>query len=262
MWDNYGKTLVVDFLKQLNQASTAVLMLDYDGTLAPFQTERDRAYPYPGIVPILDRIIQSGKTKVIVVSGRPVREVESLLHPLNDIDIWGAHGLEHLSADGTYQSTPIDSSISETLAQAKEWLRKSGLPDLDEIKPGGIAFHWRGLPAFEIKRLQTQIQAGWRLFAEKAGLKLLDFDGGIELRATHPDKGDAVAEILKRADASAPAAFLGDDLTDEDGFRVLDGRGLSVLVRSEYRRTQAKAWLRPPNELINFLEQWSRMLSK
>ena len=259
MWDSYGKDTVADFLRQLNQASTATLMLDYDGTLAPFQTDRDRAYPYPDIVPILDRIIQSGRTKVFVVSGRPVREIESLLHPLTDIEIWGAHGLEHLLSDGTYQSTTIDSSISETLAQAEEWLRESGLPDMAEIKPGGIAFHWRGLPAFEIKRLQVRIQEGWLEFAKKPGLKLLDFDGGIELRATRPDKGDAVAEILKRADPRAPAAFLGDDLTDEDGFRVLDGRGLSVLVRSEYRMTQAKAWLRPPNELVDFLEQWSRM---
>ena len=126
MWDSYGKDTVADFLRQLNQASTATLMLDYDGTLAPFQTDRDRAYPYPDIVPILDRIIQSGRTKVFVVSGRPVREVESLLHPLTDIEIWGAHGLEHLLSDGTYQSTTIDSSISETLAQAEEWLRESG----------------------------------------------------------------------------------------------------------------------------------------
>jgi trehalose-phosphatase len=239
-----------------------MLMLDYDGTLAPFQIERDRAYPYPGIVPILDRIIQSGKTRVFVVSGRPVREVESLLHPLADIEIWGAHGLEHLLADGTYQSTTIDSSISETLAQAEEWLRDSGLPDTAEIKPGGIAFHWRGLPAFEIERVQSRIQEGWRKFAEKPGLKLLGFDGGVELRATHPNKGDALDAILKTEDPCASAAFLGDDLTDEDGFRVLDGRGLSVLVRSEYRTTQAKAWLRPPNELIDFLEQWSRALSR
>jgi trehalose 6-phosphate phosphatase len=262
MQDSIGKTLVADFLRQLNQAPTAMLMLDYDGTLAPFQTERDRAYPYPGIVPILDRIIQSGRTKVFVISGRPVREVESLLNPLTDIEIWGAHGLEHLLEDGTYRSITIDSSISEALALAEERLHESGLSHMAEIKPGGLAVHWRGLPASEIKRLQARIHGDWSEFAKNPGLKFLGFDGGIELRATRPDKGDAVAEILKSADPCAPAAFLGDDLTDEDGFRALDGRGLSVLVRSEYRKTQAKAWLRPPDELIDFLEQWSRKLSR
>jgi trehalose 6-phosphate phosphatase len=49
---------------------------------------------------------------------------------------------------------------------------------------------------------------------------------------------------------------LGDDLTDEDAFQVLEGRGLSILVRAAYRETIARAWLRPPQELIAFLEQW------
>jgi trehalose-phosphatase len=58
-----------------------------------------------------------------------------------------------------------------------------------------------------------------------------------------------------------PVAFLGDDITDEDAFRVLGQRGLSVLVRSEHRETEAQAWLRPPRELIDFLLQWSNNIS-
>ena len=259
MQNHYDKTAVADFLKQLNRAATALLMLDYDGTLAPFQKDRDHAYPYPGIIPILDRILQSERTRVVVVSGRPVREIEALLAPLANLEIWGAHGLEHQLADGTYQTAEIDSGVSETLLQAEEWLRGSGFAPMAEIKAGGVAVHWRGLPASEIERVQSRIHEGWSRFAKHPGLKLLAFDGGIELRTTRPDKGDAIAEILKTADASTPAAFLGDDLTDEDGFRVLNGRGLSVLVRSEYRETQARAWLQPPHELIDFLEQWSTM---
>lgn len=62
--------------------------------------------------------------------------------------------------------------------------------------------------------------------------------------------------ILADTDPAAAVAFLGDDLTDEDAFRVLSKRGLSVLVRPEYRETMAKAWLRPPHELVEFLALW------
>ena len=53
-------------------------------------------------------------------------------------------------------------------------------------------------------------------------------------------------------------AYLGDDRTDEDAFRALRGRGLSVLVRAEPRETAADAWIRPPEELIEFLRTWRR----
>ena len=56
-------------------------------------------------------------------------------------------------------------------------------------------------------------------------------------------------------------AFLGDDLTDEDAFRVLGDRGISVLVRPEYRETRAEVWLKPPHELIDFLKQWFNRIS-
>jgi trehalose-6-phosphatase len=51
-------------------------------------------------------------------------------------------------------------------------------------------------------------------------------------------------------------AYLGDDRTDEDAFKALAGRGLAVLVREELRPTAAAVWLRPPVELLDFLQRW------
>jgi trehalose-phosphatase len=112
------------------------------------------------------------------------------------------------------------------------------------------------MPPVEARRIQALTQDGWTPLAERSGLKLLQFEAGLELRVSHPDKGDAVRTILAALDAKVPIAFLGDDLTDEDAFQVLRGRGLTVLVRDDYRETMAEAWLRPPAELIDFLERW------
>ena len=79
MQDARRTSIVADFMNHLSHAPTSALLLDYDGTLAPFQTERDHAYPYPGVIPILERIIRSGRTRVVVISGRPVHEVRALL---------------------------------------------------------------------------------------------------------------------------------------------------------------------------------------
>jgi trehalose 6-phosphate phosphatase len=259
--NNDRKSAVADFFQQFDRTMTALLLLDYDGTLAPFQTDRYKAYPYPGIIPVLDRIIRSGRTKISIVSGRPVNEILDLLTSLTGFEIWGAHGLEHLSEDGIYRRAEIEPNTLTIIRQVQDWLSQAGLLPITEIKPGGIAVHWRGLPASEIAEVRSRIQRGWNKFKGVQGIKLLAFDGGMELRAARPDKGDVVRAILKKADAATPVAFLGDDLTDEDAFRVLNGRGLSVLVRPEYRATDANAWLRPPQELIAFLELWLGILS-
>ena len=258
--DSY-QTAIADFFQRCDRTKTARLLLDYDGTLAPFQTDRYKAYPYPGIIPILDRIIQTGRTKVSIVSGRPIKEIQSLLNPLQNFEVWGAHGLEHISVDGVYARASVDPEVLSILREAEDWLRQSGLLAIAEIKPGGIAVHWRGLAPTETEDILSRVQKLWGRFNDVPGVKLLSFDGGIELRTTYPDKGDAIGAILANADPNAAVAFLGDDLTDEDAFRVLSRRGLSILVRSEYRPTTANVWLRPPHELIEFLSLWAEHLA-
>jgi trehalose-phosphatase len=135
------------------------------------------------------------------------------------------------------------------------------MANLMEVKPGGVAVHWRGLSKDRVEDINSKTVTGWAPFTNLPGLKLLDFEGGLELRVIRPDKGDAVASVIKNLASNVPSAFLGDDLTDEDGFRKLKNRGLAILVRDEYRPTEAQAWLKPPQELLEFLEQWARRTS-
>jgi trehalose 6-phosphate phosphatase len=245
-----------EFLDQLGSAPASALLLDYDGTLAPFHIERDRAYPYPGVTLLLERIVGRKKTRVVIISGRPVGEVRELLGSLRGIEMWGAHGLERISVDGSYHQARIPLSAMELLSQARKRVIEAKLIPLAEVKPGGIAIHWRGMPQDEVEAIESRLMGRWEEIARSPELKLLRFESGIELRLARPDKGDAVASIIKELAPSAPIAYLGDDLTDEDSFRALNGRGLTVLVRPEYRPTAAQAWLRPPGELLDFLDQW------
>lgn len=254
---SHRHSAIAEFFQHCDLTKTARLLLDYDGTLAPFQVDRDKAHPYPGIIPILDRIIQSGKTKVSIVSGRPIKEIQRLLHPLQNLEIWGAHGLEHVSSSGVYERARIEPEALSILQQAEDWLRQSDLLSIAEIKPGGIAVHCRGMAPMKAENVLRRIQKEWSRFRGMPSIKILSFDGGIELRTAHPDKGDAMNAILADTHPAAAVAFLGDDLTDEDAFGVLDKRGLSILVRTEYRETMAKAWLQPPRQLIEFLNLWA-----
>jgi trehalose-phosphatase len=105
-------------------------------------------------------------------------------------------------------------------------------------------------------RIRSVVQSIFVNINEPGGLHLLPFDGGVELRSTDRTKGTAVAEILSRGPDDAPVAYLGDDLTDEDAFVALGNQGYSILVRGEVRASSARFWLRPPEELLGFLDGW------
>ena len=252
---------LLKFFDRLSAARASALLLDYDGTLAPFHLERHRAYPYPRVLPLIESIVQAGKTRVVIVTGRPAVEAKALLSPLDNLEIWGAHGMERMLPDGSYRQIDIDPETAELLSLAKERVIEAGLISLAEFKPGGIAIHWRGMTDGEAGRVEARLVEGWTPLVEHPGLKLLEFESGLELRVVRPDKGDAVAAVIAESDPDAQIAYLGDDLTDEDSFRELNGRGLTVLVRPEYRETSAKLWLKPPYELIGFLEQWLSCIS-
>ncbi|HEX7422743.1 MAG TPA: trehalose-phosphatase, partial [Terriglobales bacterium] len=244
------------FLQTVAQASQAVLLLDYDGTLAPFHAQRDQAYPYPGVALILQEIVRNGRTRVVVISGRDATDVLPLLNIRPRPEVWGIHGLQRLKTDGSTEMPLLDERTLNALSDADRWLGYQQLRHTAEFKTGSIAVHWRGLSESGAEDLRARVLLGWRPIAEYSGLDLLEFDGGVEIHAREADKGDAVRIFLSEISPDAPAAYLGDDNTDESAFRAMQGRGISVLVRPRWRQTAAQLWLKPPGELLAFLGLW------
>jgi len=244
------------FFAELRESSSRVLLLDYDGTLAPFKKERDKAFPYEGIGDVLDRIIESDETKVVIISGRRLNELIPLLGLKQLPEIWGSHGGERLSSDGTYSIERLPDSAVQLLASFDERMKEMGWEDRVERKPLGLAVHWRGLNLTEIEAIRKEVMEQIPLDLEKTGLALHAFDGGLEFRPVGINKGEVLHEVLKDMGQESTAAYLGDDLTDEDAFEAIKGRGVGILVREELRDTTADLWLRPPEELLDFLERW------
>ncbi|HWQ16172.1 MAG TPA: trehalose-phosphatase [Roseiflexaceae bacterium] len=246
------------FFQRLAAASHRLLLLDYDGTLAPFRVERDAATPYPGVREALDPILAAETTRVVVISGRAAAEVPHLLGLRYPVEIWGSHGAERLMPHGAYTLASLPQAARDGFRQAREWAAAHGVAGRLEKKPAALALHWRGAPASEAAALSGAVFEGWSPIARTAGLEVRAFDGGLELRVPEFDKGAVVRSLLDEAGEGAAAAFLGDDLTDEDAFAAIEGRGLGVLVRPALRPTRAALWLRPPDELLDFFAHWAR----
>jgi len=250
------RTGIHAFLREVARARRSALLLDYDGTLAPFCSDRSRATPYPGVTQLLSDIMETGRTRVAVLTGRRAHELLPLLALTPPPEIWGTHGRERLSSDGSYERQPVDATTVEALNQADLWVDSIELHHLVEHKPAALAVHWRGLSEANAHEIRNKVLLGWLSIADRACLTIDDFDGGIELRSADCSKGDAVRAILSEVSVDAPVAYLGDDEADEPAFDALTDRGLRVLVRPHWRETHADVWLRPPMQVLQFLGDW------
>lgn len=248
------------FWGKVQAAKKSLLMLDYDGTLSPFRKERDQAIPYPGVRELIARIALFPHTRVVVISGRKISEIEKLLGLDVQVEIWGCHGLERLRpGEKQPEKKSVPESVKQKLLEIENKLIEENLAPYLERKDASVGVHWRGLDnREEIEKKAIQI---FSQLMTKEILEVLPFDGGMEVRSIQHHKGIVVKKLLAEEGEGVAAAFLGDDLTDEDAFAVLQGKGLNVLVRPEKRVSAADVWIKPPQGLLSFLEKWEGCLS-
>jgi trehalose 6-phosphate phosphatase len=245
------------FFARVQTAPTRLLMLDYDGTLAPFHIDPAQAVPYPGVAALLDTIMDAGHTRVVIVSGRWTKDLIPLLGLKHLPELWGSHGWERLHTSGDYVIPRIRPRAVELLVAADDWIGEiEALGARTERKPASLAFHWRGLDNAQIAEIRAKLFEKWMELERTNELAWHDFDGGIELRIAGMNKGDVVRTLAGEVGPDAMLAYLGDDLTDEDAFKAMPERGAAILVRAQFRPTAADCWIRPPEELLEFLTRW------
>jgi trehalose-phosphatase len=245
-----------NFWRQLEAAEKAALLLDYDGTLAPFTIARDQAVPYPGVRELLNAIERDTCTRLVIISGRAIADLEPLLGLARRPEIWGSHGWERLDAEGGRTELKLPPGAKNGLKEAFSHLKEKGMDSFCEVKPVSLAIHWRGLGGQKAEELRQKGLDCWRPIAMKYGLDVHPFNGGLELRCPGKNKGTALKAIFREIEPDIPVAFLGDDRTDEDGFIEIKGRGMGVLVNVERRETNADLHFTPPHDLIDFLSAW------
>ena len=124
------------FLKTVAQTRRSLLMLDYDGTLAPFREERDKAFPYPGTAEVIQEIVSSGHTRVVIISGRDTSETLPLIGVSPVPEVWGLHGLQRRKPDAKVETIRIQERYLDALSDANRCLGCLHLWHTAEFKTG------------------------------------------------------------------------------------------------------------------------------
>ncbi|MFH1686113.1 MAG: trehalose-phosphatase [bacterium] len=252
-----NRSVSVDsFFDRLSGAGSCLLMLDYDGTLAPFVVDRDKAVPYQGVRERIKTLAGSERTRLVIVSGREIKRLQILLAIEPAPELFGCHGAERYHPISGTEIVGLTEVAGKQLHEIRDWASQMGLVARLETKPTSVAFHIRGMPETEAQTLMELVRDRWSPDLEKHDLLLHEFDGGMEIRLAGVTKGDVVKLLLKQMPDDTVAAYLGDDRTDEDAFAALGHAGLKVLVRAKQRDSAADISISPPDELLQFLDRW------
>lgn len=212
----------------------ASLFLDFDGTLVELAGAPDGIVVDDALRALLIRLAERLDGRLAIVSGRSVEQLDHFLGDcLAGVAVVGSHGAETRAAGGALvvPARP-DALLAAEAALRDRFGAQEGI--VIERKTLGIAVHYRRQPALEAEA--NALVAG---FADD---QLVHQPGKMmaELRLGGVDKGTAIAALLREPPfAGHSPVFLGDDVTDEDGFRAVAAAGGTGVLVGPARDTAA-----------------------
>lgn len=231
-------------------------MLDYDGTLAPFCVDRKAAVVDKVLIEPLHNVLNNEKIKTAIITGRSSVEMMSLWRFSKPIQIWGSHGRERLFEDGRHEALLLSDEEVRGLHLASKSLLDISDTNNVEVKPFSVAFHTRREVPDSIIECAQELMS---TYSNEYGFELHQFNGGFELKTKGRSKADA-AKTLINEHQNHPAAYFGDDLTDEDAFGVVSNIGLAVLVETKRENTKSNYFMNSREELSDFLTELNKAL--
>jgi trehalose 6-phosphate phosphatase len=242
------------------------IFLDYDGTLTPIVARPEDAVISPKMREVVRGL--AGRCTVCVVSGRD-RPVVQRLMGVDDLVVAGSHGFDIWSPTGGAIEREEGEAFSRLLEDVTERLRRQTEPvagALIEPKKSSVAVHYRLVDETERPRIKALVDE--ILATEPDALKLTPGKMVYEIQPKIDwNKGKAVLYLLEALDLGDDdilPLYVGDDITDEDAFAALHGRGVGILVADPDdpelagRDTQAEYVLRDTEEVARFLDMLGR----
>jgi trehalose 6-phosphate phosphatase len=230
------------------------LFLDVDGTLVELADTPDLARPSPALFPALETARDILDGAIALVSGRPLSGVDRLV-PMNG-PAAGMHGLERRKPDGSLVEIPEPLPSLRKLAEDMLVFEAANEGIIFEDKGPSVTLHYRLAPHLEqdaralVERHREAIEQHYNLLEGKMM---------IEVKPHGASKAGAVEAFMdEHPFRGRVPVFIGDDITDEDGFRACNALGgITIWVSDDpqSRETEARHWLSGVPAVIEWLER-------
>lgn len=243
------------------------LFLDYDGTLTALADSPAQAILSSETKELLKKLRDAARCKIAITSGRKLEDIKKRIG-LKGLIYIGNHGLEIEGPKVSFKS-PLSLHYIEILQKIKKDLagRISSIKGaFIEDKGLALALHYRLVDKKDIPRLKTFFRQAMITYLVKDKIHLKTAKAAFEIRPpAHWDKGKVALWLLARQHfmlkekINVLPLYIGDDVTDEDAFRVLQNKGITIRV-GEAKDSYAKYYVKDTHEVFRLLEELGKAL--
>ncbi|PMD96692.1 bifunctional alpha,alpha-trehalose-phosphate synthase (UDP-forming)/trehalose-phosphatase [Siphonobacter sp. BAB-5405] len=245
-----------ELMDNYQKAQKRLLLLDYDGTLVPFAKFPDLARPSERVIELLSELANVPQNRIVIISGRDKKTLENWFGSLS-IQLVAEHGAAVRLPDGNWQENP-EAFLPEwrsNIQQAMNLAVQRCPGTFVEEKTHSLAWHYRNTGAdLGFAQSRELIDTLHGLTGHQ--LQVIDGNKVVEVRVTGVDKG-SVASRLASDDQYDFILAIGDDRTDEDMFRTLADRAITIKVGQQ--KTLARYSLPDTGAVLSFLQRFTSM---
>jgi trehalose 6-phosphate phosphatase len=227
-------------LARIAPLSSCAYFLDVDGTVLDIMPRPEDVAAEESLKTLLTGLAAAARGALGLVSGRAIKGIDRIFAPLV-FPVAGLHGAEIRFPDGSRSGTPNGGEMDCVRQPLADFI--AAHPGLRlEDKGAALAVHFRQTPD-----LAHDVLEFLAVLAQKNGLAVQEGKMVAELKQAHRDKGKGIAALLANPPfLGRKAVFIGDDLTDESGFRFVNAQG-GVSVRVGAAGIASDAHYRLPN---------------
>jgi len=222
---NIQQKIIDDYRKSSNR----LILLDYDGTLTPFESNPQDAKPDYELMILLTGLSRNEQNEVIIISGRDKNTLENWFHNIN-IGMVAEHGVWIKEKNGNWELIePLANYWKDEIRPVLENYMDRTPGSFIEEKDFSLVWHYRKsdsvLASIRVKELKESISH----LAKSLGLGVFEGSKIIEIKNERINKGLAALKwiSLEKFDFMMAA---GDDWTDEDIFQVLPEQAYSIKI--------------------------------
>lgn len=247
---------------RLNDAEQVLILSDYDGTLTPIVAQPESAVLGPEPRHTLLGLNRQDKFIVGIISGRSLSDVTAMAG-VSDLVYAGNHGLEIAGTDIDFvhpEAKALGGTRSLIFRDLHENL--SRLPGVFvEDKGLTLSVHYRQAPDELSGEVESIFNTAVSPYLNPGGWKTTQGKKVFEVRPDIPwDKGKAIAYLQNAHPRASLTFYFGDDLTDEDGFEVVQSSGgIAIFVGAARQPTKALHRLDSPQEVVETLQLISQI---
>lgn len=234
-------------LAELSGHPEVLVALDFDGTLAPLQDDPENSRMLPEAREAVDALTGVDGVHVSLVTGRAFENIMRVANPHPEWFLVGSHGIE-VVAPHERDSYETPQLVPDELLQGFHQIARDIPGPRIEVKPFGLAIHTRGLDT----DVAAAAEAATRLLCDDwpDELVMRSGHGILECAVSDRTKGHGLRSLWEALDVRA-TLFIGDDLTDEDGFAVLGFGDIGIKVGEGV--TKASHRVADPQEVTRVL---------